>query len=46
VHKPFRSLDPEVEAVRNAIADAVGVRLTSIPFTPEKILHALGVVSA
>jgi CO/xanthine dehydrogenase Mo-binding subunit len=33
-------------AVGNAIADAVGVRLTAIPFTPEKILRALGVVSA
>jgi CO/xanthine dehydrogenase Mo-binding subunit len=29
-------------AVCNAIYDAVGVRLTSIPFTPESILRALG----
>ena len=29
-------------AVGNAIADAIGVRLTSIPFTPEKVLRALG----
>jgi len=29
-------------AVGNAIYDAIGVRLTSIPFTPEKILRALG----
>lgn len=29
-------------AVGNAIYDAVGVRLTSLPFTPEKILRALG----
>jgi len=29
-------------AIGNAIADAIGVRLTSIPFTPEKVLRALG----
>ena len=29
-------------AVGNAIYDAVGVRLTSLPFTPEKILRGLG----
>jgi CO/xanthine dehydrogenase Mo-binding subunit len=29
-------------AVGNAIADAIGVRLKSIPFTPEKVLQALG----
>jgi CO/xanthine dehydrogenase Mo-binding subunit len=29
-------------AVGNAIYDAIGVRLTSLPFTPEKILRALG----
>jgi CO/xanthine dehydrogenase Mo-binding subunit len=29
-------------AVGNAIYDAVGVRLTSLPFTPEKILRAFG----
>ncbi len=29
-------------AVGNAIYDAVGVRLASLPFTPEKILRALG----
>jgi CO/xanthine dehydrogenase Mo-binding subunit len=28
-------------AIRNAIEDAVGVRLTDPPFTPEKILKAL-----
>ena len=31
-------------AVGNAIADAIGVRLTSIPFTPEKVLRALGAI--
>jgi CO/xanthine dehydrogenase Mo-binding subunit len=31
-------------AIGNAIADAIGVRLTSIPFTPEKVLRALGKV--
>ena len=29
-------------AIANAIYDAVGVRLTSLPFTPERILEALG----
>jgi len=29
-------------AIGNAIYDAIGVRLESIPFTPEKILRALG----
>ncbi len=33
-------------AVGNAIYDAVGVRLTSLPFTPEKVLRALGTLSA
>ena len=28
-------------AIRNAIEDAVGVRLTEPPFTPEKILQAI-----
>jgi CO/xanthine dehydrogenase Mo-binding subunit len=29
-------------AVANAIEDAVGVRMTELPITPEKILEALG----
>ncbi|MFH1532019.1 MAG: molybdopterin cofactor-binding domain-containing protein [Pseudomonadota bacterium] len=29
-------------AIANAIYDAIGVRLTSLPFTPERILEALG----
>jgi CO/xanthine dehydrogenase Mo-binding subunit len=33
-------------AVGNAIYDAVGVRLTSLPFTPEKVLRALGTLPA
>jgi CO/xanthine dehydrogenase Mo-binding subunit len=28
-------------AIANAIHDAVGVRLTEIPFTPERILAAI-----
>ena len=32
---------PTVAAVINAIDDAVGVRITSLPATPEKILQAL-----
>ena len=29
-------------AIANAIYDAIGVRLTSLPFTPERILETLG----
>jgi putative selenate reductase molybdopterin-binding subunit len=29
-------------ALGNAIADALGIRLRETPFTPEKILQALG----
>jgi CO/xanthine dehydrogenase Mo-binding subunit len=29
-------------SIGNAIYDAVGVRVTSLPITPEKILQALG----
>ena len=29
-------------AIGNAIFDAVGVRIRSVPFSPEKILRALG----
>lgn len=33
---------PVIPAVLNAIHDAIGVRFTSVPITPEKILRALG----
>ncbi len=33
-----------VPAIANAIYDAVGIRLTSAPFTAEKVLRALGKV--
>ena len=32
---------PTAAAVANAIYDAVGVRIKSLPITPEKILRAL-----
>jgi CO/xanthine dehydrogenase Mo-binding subunit len=32
---------PPIPAIANAIFDAVGVRITEMPFTPEKILRAL-----
>lgn len=35
------SLVPTAPAVMNAIYDAIGVRMTSLPATPEKILRAL-----
>lgn len=34
-------ISPTAAAVANAIYDAVGVRITSLPITPEKILRAL-----
>ena len=30
-----------VRAIANAIEDAVGVRVTQIPFTPERVLAAI-----
>lgn len=35
------ALLPTAPAILNAIADAIGVRLTDLPATPEKILAAL-----
>jgi 4-hydroxybenzoyl-CoA reductase subunit alpha len=35
------SLAAVIPAVANAIYDAVGVRITELPLTPEKILKAL-----
>jgi 4-hydroxybenzoyl-CoA reductase subunit alpha len=32
---------PTTPAIANAIYDAVGIRLTSLPFTPDKVLKAL-----
>ena len=32
---------PTIPAIMNAIYDAVGVRVTSLPATPEKILEAM-----
>jgi len=34
-------LVPTAAAITNAIYDAVGVRMTDLPITPEKILKAL-----
>ena len=33
--------NPPIPAIANAITDAIGVRITDIPITPEKILKAL-----
>jgi CO/xanthine dehydrogenase Mo-binding subunit len=33
---------PTAAAVANAVYDAVGVRVTELPITPEKVLRALG----
>ncbi len=35
------SMDPTAAVIANAIFDAVGVRIKTLPITPEKILHAL-----
>ena len=49
IDKPYRTKEVGegyvqgiLAAIANAIYDAVGVRLHSTPFTPEKILTALG----
>ena len=36
------SIVPGAAAIANAIADAIGVRVTEAPITPERILRALG----
>jgi CO/xanthine dehydrogenase Mo-binding subunit len=34
-------MDPTAAAIANAVADAIGVRITSLPITPDKVLQAL-----
>jgi CO/xanthine dehydrogenase Mo-binding subunit len=36
------ALTPAAPAVANAVADALGVRIHDLPFTPKKVLEALG----
>jgi xanthine dehydrogenase YagR molybdenum-binding subunit len=33
---------PTAAAIANAVANALGVRITSLPITPDKVLKALG----
>ncbi|MDR7496325.1 MAG: xanthine dehydrogenase family protein molybdopterin-binding subunit, partial [Armatimonadota bacterium] len=33
---------PAAAAIANAVADAVGARVTDLPITPERVLAALG----
>jgi xanthine dehydrogenase YagR molybdenum-binding subunit len=33
---------PTAAAIANAVANALGVRITSLPITPDKVLAALG----
>ncbi|HEY9510449.1 MAG TPA: hypothetical protein VIV82_11365, partial [Verrucomicrobiae bacterium] len=33
---------PTAAAIANAVANAIGVRVTSLPITPQKVLAALG----
>jgi CO/xanthine dehydrogenase Mo-binding subunit len=35
------NMDPTAAVISNAIFDAVGVRIKTLPITPEKILRAL-----
>ena len=35
-------LHPSIPAIANAIHDAVGVRLDALPFSPARVLAALG----
>ena len=35
---------PTASAIANAVANAIGVRITSLPITPAKVLAALGKV--
>jgi xanthine dehydrogenase molybdenum-binding subunit len=35
-------VNPVAAAIANAVYDAIGVRITSLPITPEKVLRALG----
>jgi CO/xanthine dehydrogenase Mo-binding subunit len=39
------AVDGPLPAVANALADACGIRLISSPFTPERVLGALGFLS-
>jgi xanthine dehydrogenase YagR molybdenum-binding subunit len=36
---------PAPAAIANAVADAIGVRMTDLPITPDKVLRALRVGS-
>ena len=40
------AVDPVAPAIANAIFDAVGVRITSLPITPEKVLRGLNEADA
>src|SRR5260370_41187532 len=44
--KPWGAGEPTAavvpSAISNAVYDAIGVRLRSVPFTPDKVLAALG----
>jgi len=37
---------PTAAAIANAVANALGVRITSLPITPDKVLAALGKVKS
>jgi len=39
-------IGPPAAAIANAVEDAVGVRITELPITPERVARALGLLSA
>jgi CO/xanthine dehydrogenase Mo-binding subunit len=39
------SIGPPAAAVANALEDAIGVRITELPITPERVARALGLVA-
>jgi len=41
-----RLTDPTAPTIANAIARAIGVRLTALPLTPERVWQALRVAQA
>ena len=35
-------ITPTLAAMANAVADAVGIRITELPMTPERVVDAIG----
>jgi CO/xanthine dehydrogenase Mo-binding subunit len=39
-------IGPPAAAIANAVEDAIGVRITELPITPERVARALGLLGA